>query len=146
MKEDEKEFLVKKEKKSRPITLVTYNEAPKHQQDNEYIRKGYLVNCDSMKKITKSLFMIHNETVNVWSHLLGAILIIFLVVYTAIFITNYKTQLSNIKLDFDKLKSYTNPLLNIDNIQIKKYTSMILEYTSDIKNELKKKINIPKLY
>ena len=26
MKEDEKEFLVKKEKKSRPITLVTYNE------------------------------------------------------------------------------------------------------------------------
>ena len=146
MKEDEKEFLIKKEKKSRPITLVTYNEAPKHQQDNEYIRKGYLVNCDSMKKITKSLFMIHNETVNVWSHLLGAILIIFLVVYTAIFITNYKTQLSNIKLDFDKLKSYTNPLLNIDNIQIKKYTSMILEYTSDIKNELKKKINIPKLY
>ena len=42
------------------------------------------------------------------------------------------------------MKNY--PLLNIDNIQIKKYTSMILEYTSDIKNELKKKINIPKLY
>ena len=56
MKEDEKEFLVKKEKKSRPITLVTYNEAPKHQQDNEYIRKGYLVNCDSMKNNKKFIY------------------------------------------------------------------------------------------
>ncbi len=146
MFDDEKESLKKKEKKSKPIILVSYNEAPKHLQDNEYIRKGYLVNCDSMKKVTKSLFMIHNETVNVWSHLLGAILIIVLVVYTAIFITNYKTHLSNIKLDFEKLKSYTKPLLDIDNIQIRKYTSMILEYTSDIKNELKKKINMPKLY
>ena len=53
MNDDEKESLKKKEKKSRPIILVSYNEAPKHLQDNEYIRKGYLVNCDSMKKEQK---------------------------------------------------------------------------------------------
>ncbi len=144
MNDDENKTLKKKQKKSNQIIMVTYNEAPKYQQDNEYIRKGYLKNCDSIKKVFKSLFMIHNETVNIWSHLLGAILINCLIIYTAFFITNYKTQLSNIKLDFEKLKTYIKPLLDIDNIQIKKYTSMILEYTSEIKKEFKK-IDISKM-
>ena len=92
MNDDENKTLKKKQKKSNQIIMVTYNEVPKYQQDNEYIRKGYLKNCDSIKKVFKSLFMIHNETVNIWSHLLGAILINCLIIYTAFFITNYKTH------------------------------------------------------
>ena len=51
----------------------TYNDAPDFIKDNEYIKRGYRVNCDSVKKVTKSLFYLHNESVNVWSHLLGVI-------------------------------------------------------------------------
>ena len=140
MFEDEKESLKKKEKKSKQIILVSYNEAPKHLQDNEYIRKGYLVNCDSMKKVTKSLFMIHNETVNVWSHLLGAILIIVLVVYTAISITNYKTHLSNIKLEAIDSEICQNLYIMFENLKYiyKKYK--ILKYF----NKLKGNSNIEK--
>ena len=65
MNDDENKTLKKKQKKSNQIIMVTYNEVPKYQQDNEYIRKGYLKNCDSIKKVFKSLFMIHNETVNI---------------------------------------------------------------------------------
>lgn len=45
--------------------------APKFIVDNEYIFRGYRVNYNSIKKVLKSLFHIHNESVNVWSHILG---------------------------------------------------------------------------
>ena len=38
--------------------------------------------------------MLHNESVNVWSHLIGAIFFFFLIWYTTIFITNLQTQIS----------------------------------------------------
>ena len=53
MNDDENKTLKKKQKKSNQIIMVTYNEVPKYQQDNEYIRKGYLKNCDSIKKVFK---------------------------------------------------------------------------------------------
>ena len=37
----------------------TYNDAPDFIKDNEYIKRGYRVNCDSVKKVTKSLFYLH---------------------------------------------------------------------------------------
>ena len=55
------------------ISLGSFDEAPKFMQDNEFIKGGYLLNCSSFKKTFKSLFMWHNETINIWSHLLGAI-------------------------------------------------------------------------
>jgi len=51
-------------------------------RDNEFIHTGYRLNFGSTKRILKSLFMIHNESVNVWSHLFGAILFLVLVIYT----------------------------------------------------------------
>ena len=68
-------------------------------QDNEYIREGYILNCNTFKRTLRSLLMIHNETVNVWSHLVGAIFFFFLIWYTTIFITNLQTQVSNIRSD-----------------------------------------------
>ena len=81
------------------LHLGTYDEAEKFVQDNEFIKGGYLLNCTTFKKTFKSLLIIHNETVNVWSHLLGAIFFFFLIWYTVIFITNLQTQVSNIRSD-----------------------------------------------
>ena len=81
------------------LTLGTFEEAEKFMQDNEYIREGYILNCNTFKRTLRSLLMIHNETVNVWSHLVGAIFFLFLIWYTTIFITNLQTQVSNIRSD-----------------------------------------------
>ena len=81
------------------IKLGTYEEAPKYLQDNEYIKEGYVINCTTFKKTLRSLFILHNESVNVWSHLIGAISFFFLIWYTTFFITNLQTQISNIRND-----------------------------------------------
>lgn len=97
------------------VSIVSYDEAPDFQKDNEYIKGGYLINCNTPIRLTKSLFMLHNETINIWTHLLGVILVIIFIIYTAIYITFYKTQIMNIKLDFEKIKKFTKPLQDLDN-------------------------------
>ena len=81
------------------LRIGTFEEAEKFMQDNEFIKGGYLLNCTTFKKAFRSLLLIHNESVNVWSHLLGAIFFFFLIWYTTIFITNLQTQVSNIRSD-----------------------------------------------
>ena len=100
--EDSNSFIKSKEldlEKEFDLTLGTFEEAEKFMQDNEYIREGYILNCNTFKRNLRSLLMIHNETVNVWSHLVGAIFFFFLIWYTTIFITNLQTQVSNIRSD-----------------------------------------------
>ena len=79
------------------IIIGTFSEAPKFLQDNEYIKNGYIVNCASFKRALRCLFKFHNETMNTWTHLLGAIFFIFLIFYTIFFITNFNIQLNIIK-------------------------------------------------
>ena len=74
------------------LLIGTYEEAPEHLKDNEYIKTGYLLNCDSIKKVFLSLFKCHNELMNIWIHLLGTILAIFLIFYTAIYITSQQEK------------------------------------------------------
>ena len=81
------------------MKLGSYEEAPKYLQDNEYIKSGYLIYCNTFNKIFKSFLILHNETINIWSHLLGAIFFLCLIFYTSIFITNIKTQIFNIRID-----------------------------------------------
>ena len=107
------------------LRIGTFEEAEKFMQDNEFIKGGYLLNCTTFKKAFRSLLLIHNESVNVWSHLLGAIFFFFLIWYTTIFITNLQTQVSNIRSDANsvanKAKEYREESPDImDNI----YNSM----------------------
>lgn len=101
---EEKETINSKYEGKSGIILGTYNDLPDYYKDNEYIKKGYLLYCDSICKAIKSLFCMHNESINIWSHLLGAIFFIFLIGYTAIFITNYKTQIYNVKNGINKIE------------------------------------------
>ena len=59
--------------------MGTYEEYPDSLKDSEFLRTGYRCGCDSSRGALKTLFMWHNETVNIWSHLLGAIGFIVLI-------------------------------------------------------------------
>lgn len=67
--------------KQRRAKIGSLNEHHEFLRDNEYIHNGYRLNFTSTRKIFKSLFMLHNESVNVWSHLLGVFLFLILVIY-----------------------------------------------------------------
>ena len=54
-------------------------QAPSFLKDNKYIQQGYRINFYSLKTIFKSLFMVHNELINIWTHFLGAIILIILI-------------------------------------------------------------------
>ncbi|EKG20139.1 Hly-III-related protein [Macrophomina phaseolina MS6] len=54
------------------LTLL-WHEIHPWQQDNHYIHSGYRPASNSFRKSAKSLLYIHNETVNVYTHLLGAL-------------------------------------------------------------------------
>jgi adiponectin receptor len=56
--------------------------APAFLRDNEFILRGYRIGFNTKEKIMKSIFMLHNETVNVWSHLLGVFAFIGLFIWT----------------------------------------------------------------
>lgn len=60
----------------------TVKEADKYLQDNEYIIRGYRIGFNSKRTILRSLFMVHNESVNIWSMLIGLLLFFGLIAYT----------------------------------------------------------------
>lgn len=112
------------------LVVGDFIEAPKFMQDNEYIRGGYLLNCTTFKKTFKSLFICHNETINIWTHLLAAIFFFFLIFYTSIFISNYKSQLNKIKNDIHVVEDDIKPLYDVSpNI-----TNNIYDAIIDVKN------------
>ncbi|KAH0517710.1 Progestin and adipoQ receptor family member 3 [Microtus ochrogaster] len=64
----------------RGIRLYTYEQIPVSLKDNPYITDGYRAYLPSRLCI-KSLFILSNETVNIWSHLLGFFLFFTLGIY-----------------------------------------------------------------
>jgi predicted membrane channel-forming protein YqfA (hemolysin III family) len=42
-------------------------------KDNEFLMTGYRINYKGIKQVLGSIFKLHNETINIWSHLLGVI-------------------------------------------------------------------------
>ncbi|XP_032824942.1 progestin and adipoQ receptor family member 3 isoform X2 [Petromyzon marinus] len=64
----------------RGIRLYTYEQVPCFLKGNPYITDGYRAYLPS-RLCLKSLFIVSNETVNIWSHLFGFLLFFFLGVY-----------------------------------------------------------------
>ena len=64
--------------------LFNIEEIPTWYKDNEYITNNYRRWGLGWCHYFKSIFQIHNETLNIWTHLLGAFLFIFLLFYTNI--------------------------------------------------------------
>ncbi|KAF4634173.1 hypothetical protein G7Y89_g3937 [Cudoniella acicularis] len=62
----------KVERRIENALTVLWDDLPSWQQDNHYIHSGYRPASGSFKKSFGSLGYLHNESVNIYSHLLGA--------------------------------------------------------------------------
>ncbi|KAG5535487.1 hypothetical protein RHGRI_023305 [Rhododendron griersonianum] len=62
--------------------LVEYHSLPGYLRDNEFIIGHYRSEWP-MKQVLLSMFTLHNETLNVWTHLIGFFLFLSLTIYTA---------------------------------------------------------------
>ncbi|KAK0386998.1 hypothetical protein NLU13_5312 [Sarocladium strictum] len=63
------------------LSLLGWDDLPPWRRDNAYILSGYRADRNSYANSVKSIFRIHNETVNIWSHLLGALISVAGAVY-----------------------------------------------------------------
>lgn len=62
------------EKKAESTLLLLWDDLPSWRRDNAFIRSGYRSAArGSYVHSLRSLFYLHNESVNIWSHLLGAL-------------------------------------------------------------------------
>ncbi|KAI5788455.1 hemolysin-III related-domain-containing protein [Geopyxis carbonaria] len=61
------------ERKIEHALTVMWDELPSWQQDNHFILHGYRRATGSFKKCFHSLFYFHNETINIYTHLIGAV-------------------------------------------------------------------------
>ena len=69
------ESLSRRERGRRPKAYTSFNSLPKELQSNQYIVSGYRLQLSAWESI-KSVFGLHNETGNIWSHLLGQCLML----------------------------------------------------------------------
>ena len=53
--------------------IGTKEQAPEYMVYNPYILTGYRINYNTVKLTIKSIFQLHNETMNIWTHGLGFI-------------------------------------------------------------------------
>lgn len=65
------------EKKAEEKLTLLWDEISPWQQDNHYIHSGYRPQSSSFYKSFSSLSYLHNETVNIYTHLIGALLALF---------------------------------------------------------------------
>lgn len=61
------------------------HEAPAFMLNNKYIHRGYRINHTSYKHALSSLFTVHNESVNVWTHFIGFKVFIAIIVFLVYF-------------------------------------------------------------
>lgn len=75
----------KQQEKRQNCELIGYESLPEWLKDNEFIHGYY--RCEwPMRETILSIFSIHNETLNVWSHLAGFLLFLSLTIITAMVI------------------------------------------------------------
>ncbi|OAY35615.1 heptahelical transmembrane protein 4 isoform X1 [Manihot esculenta] len=100
--------------------LVEYHSLPGYLRDNEYI-VGHYRSEWPLKQVLLSIFSIHNETLNVWTHLIGFFLFLSLTIYTAMKVPKvvdlHSLQLPDVlKADLHKLHECLPSLPTLPNI------------------------------
>ncbi|KAI0176405.1 hemolysin-III related-domain-containing protein [Hypoxylon sp. FL1284] len=61
------------ERKVASTLLVLWDDLPAWRRDNHFLVSGYRAESNSYRRSLASLFYAHNESVNIWTHLLGAL-------------------------------------------------------------------------
>ena len=77
--------------RKRVFAVSPLRDTRKFQRTNMHIRHGYRVDF-SRDLLTKSIFMRHNETMCIWSHLLPAIIMFFVIILTFLKMQNDLTD------------------------------------------------------
>jgi len=65
----------------KPAYIGPLSEAPDF-MSNTFLKTGYRINYFNYSLASKSFFHFHNESVNVWTHFLGAIAVFAVLIYT----------------------------------------------------------------
>ncbi|KAJ8559917.1 hypothetical protein K7X08_003975 [Anisodus acutangulus] len=103
--------------------LVCYHELPEYMKDNEFILNYYRADWP-IKQALFSIFRWHNETLNVWTHLLGFILFVALTIsnvvevpqlpdFKTMFIWNFPTS-GNVNVSNNSKEYFGGPARLID--------------------------------
>ena len=61
--------------------IGTYDDCPDDLKDNSFITGGYRIGYPGVYNGFRTLFMAHNETVNVWTHLLGKLFFLGVLIF-----------------------------------------------------------------
>lgn len=75
--------------------LCTWNQLPDWQKDNEYIHGGYVRETNNFTACINSLFYLHNESVNIYSHLIPGISALSLVLVDKYVVPKFSTTTFN---------------------------------------------------
>ncbi|KAA8539095.1 hypothetical protein F0562_025787 [Nyssa sinensis] len=78
-KKKKKKKITQSRSKAKRYALITFEELPEYMKDNEYILNYYRANWP-LKEALFSIVRWHNETLNVWTHLIGYVLFLGLTV------------------------------------------------------------------
>lgn len=76
---DDQNLLNKEKNKNtvrRPRCNALLHEMPEWMRDNEYIVSGYRVDYEGPLEVSQTICKCHNETVNVWTHLVGSLIML----------------------------------------------------------------------
>ena len=98
-------------------------------KDNEHITHGYRINFDSPRKIFKSLFMVHNESVNIWSHFLPALIICVAIISFALIVDHqeFSKDLSSYKQEISE--SFDHYMHALDNMTLISEMKLVRDQT-----------------
>lgn len=99
--------------------------------DNEYILKGYRVHYITVPRILRSLFRLHNETFNIWSHLIGCLISFLCLIITFATLTSYRLIYEQ---DIAKVIEGKEEYSDKDISQIKESFHLLSQYNYDYLN------------
>ena len=69
-----------------------FHHLPHWLQDNDYLRTGHRPPLESYKACFYSLFRLHTETANIWTHLIGTLIFAGLAVYVLVLGSDHPLQ------------------------------------------------------
>lgn len=84
-------LLSAKKKNSRARKLYTWDEIPDWQKDNEHILGGYVGETKSLKGCIQSLFYLHNESVNIYTHLVPGVWFLIVLLFDKFAVKTFDT-------------------------------------------------------
>ena len=91
--------------------FIVYHEADDYLKDNEYIIKGYRIGYNKILRVLKSLFMCHNESANIWSHIIGLLMFFAWIFYVCILLIDSSSNFENLILFHDSSKKNYKPII-----------------------------------